>query len=85
MQYFVDNTFRKFVFFQEMDKIDSSDDGICPLKLLSHSLGSFINKIVFGRSWPADDPTWIWLQELQENGVQQMSVAGPLNFLPFVR
>ncbi|XP_050304768.1 cytochrome P450 306a1 [Anthonomus grandis grandis] len=56
-----------------------------PLESLRHHLGSVINEIVFGTYWPKDDPTWIWLQELQEEGIKHIGVAGPLNFLPFLR
>ncbi|XP_030746633.1 cytochrome P450 306a1 [Sitophilus oryzae] len=58
---------------------------IDPLEPLRHSIGSFINEIVFGRYWDKDDETWVWLQHLQEEGVKHIGVAGPLNFLPFLR
>lgn len=70
--------------FQKIEKTDPNQ-AINPHKLLSHSLGSLANKIIFGRSWPEDDPLWIWLQEVQDEGVQLMGVAGPMNFLPFIR
>ncbi|KAJ8942229.1 hypothetical protein NQ314_010129 [Rhamnusium bicolor] len=58
---------------------------IDPLQPLRHSLGSAINIIVFGKSWSREDETWKWLQYLQEEGIQHVGVAGPLNFLPFLR
>jgi ecdysteroid 25-hydroxylase CYP306A1 len=56
-----------------------------PLEPLRHSLGSAINEMVFGKSWSREDATWKWLQHLQEEGTKQIGVAGPLNFLPFLR
>ncbi|CAH1118929.1 unnamed protein product [Phaedon cochleariae] len=58
---------------------------IDPLESLRHSLGSAINSIVFGKSWSKDDEEWIWLQDMQEEGTKQIGIAGPLNFLPFLR
>ncbi|KAJ3644361.1 hypothetical protein Zmor_027026 [Zophobas morio] len=56
-----------------------------PLEPLRHSLGSVINQLVFGKSWSRDDKLWKWLQHLQEEGTKHIGVAGPLNFLPFLR
>lgn len=44
-----------------------------------------MNRLTFGKSWAIDDPTWVWLQELQEEGTKHIGVSGPLNFLPFLR
>nr|UUB32681.1 cytochrome P450 CYP306A1 [Dendroctonus valens] len=56
-----------------------------PLAALRHHLGSLVNQLVFGRRYQRDDPTWIWLQEQQEEGCKLIGVAGPLNFLPILR
>lgn len=65
------------------------DDGlgtpIDPLPSLRHSMGSVINCIVFGKCWSKEDKTWEWLQHLQEKGTKYIGIAGPLNFLPFMR
>ncbi|XP_076251779.1 cytochrome P450 enzyme phantom isoform X2 [Rhynchophorus ferrugineus] len=58
---------------------------IDPLRPLRHCLGSIINEIVFGRSWERGNETWEELQELQEEGLKYIGIAGPLNFLPFLR
>lgn len=52
---------------------------------LRHCIGNIINGVVFGRTYAADDPTWIWLQHLLDEGVKQVAVAGPINFLPVLR
>lgn len=59
--------------------------GIDPLSHLQHNLGSVMCQLVFGKSWPKDDETWLWLQHLQEVGTKAIGVAGPLNFLSFLR
>ncbi|CAH0555175.1 unnamed protein product [Brassicogethes aeneus] len=56
-----------------------------PLEPLRHNIGSIMNQIVFGHSWSREDETWNWLQNLQEEGIKLIGVAGPLNFLPFLR
>ncbi|XP_048518838.1 cytochrome P450 306a1 [Dendroctonus ponderosae] len=56
-----------------------------PMEALRHHLGSLVNQLVFGRRYQRDDPTWVWLQELQEEGCKLIGVAGPLNFLPLLR
>ncbi|KAJ8944550.1 hypothetical protein NQ318_009713 [Aromia moschata] len=61
------------------------DRPVDPLEVLRHNLGSAINIIVFGKCWSRYDETWKWLQSLQEEGTQHIGVAGPLNFLPFLR
>nr|QYA71960.1 cytochrome P450 [Anoplophora glabripennis] len=71
-----------FVNFVESQGDKSTLD---PLEPLRHSLGSAMNILVFGKSWSRDDKTWKWLQHLQEEGTQHIGVAGPLNFLPFLR
>ena len=52
---------------------------------LRHCIGNVINGVVFGRTYAVDDPTWIWLQHLLDEGIKQVAVAGPLNFLPVLR
>ncbi|XP_059488369.1 cytochrome P450 306a1 isoform X2 [Neocloeon triangulifer] len=53
--------------------------------LLNHCLGSLVYALVFGKQFERDDPTWLWLQHLQEEGTRMIGVAGPLNFLPWLR
>lgn len=56
-----------------------------PVDVLRHSVGSVMNRLTFGKVWSRDDATWKWLQDLQEEGTKHIGVAGPLNFLPFLR
>ena len=44
-----------------------------------------LNSLVFGVVYKENDPTWKWLQDLQELGTKHIGVAGPVNFMPFLR
>ncbi|XP_014285843.1 cytochrome P450 306a1 isoform X2 [Halyomorpha halys] len=56
-----------------------------PKPILSHTIGNIMNCIVFGKSFSVDDQTWTWLQHMAEEGVKLVGVAGPLNFMPYLR
>ncbi|KAF4524242.1 hypothetical protein B566_EDAN008788 [Ephemera danica] len=56
-----------------------------PVPAILHTLGNVVNTLVFGRQFAVDDPVWRWLQHLQEEGTKLIGVAGPLNFLPWLR
>jgi hypothetical protein len=56
-----------------------------PLPMILHCIGNVMNSLVFGVSYAENDPTWKWLQQLQEEGLKYIGVAGPLNFLPVLR
>uniref|UniRef100_A0A0A9YSL0 Cytochrome P450 306a1 n=2 Tax=Lygus hesperus TaxID=30085 RepID=A0A0A9YSL0_LYGHE len=56
-----------------------------PLKVLIHTMGNVMNELLFGIKYQEGDPQWEYLQELAVEGVKLIGVAGPLNFLPFLR
>ncbi|KAK4876362.1 hypothetical protein RN001_012784 [Aquatica leii] len=56
-----------------------------PGRSLQHGVGSVMCQLVFGTTWDKENQTWLWLQHLQEVGTKLIGVAGPLNFLPFLR
>ena len=55
------------------------------LPVLRHCLGNVLNSLVFGVVYKENDPTWKWLQDLQERGTKHIGIAGPVNFMPFLR
>jgi len=44
-----------------------------------------MNSLVFGIVYKENDPTWKWLQDLQELGTKLIGIAGPVNFMRFLR
>jgi ecdysteroid 25-hydroxylase CYP306A1 len=44
-----------------------------------------MNSLVFGVVYEENDSIWKWLQHAQEEGTKLIGVAGPINFLPFLR
>lgn len=59
--------------------------GVDPHGHLTEAVGNVVNDVVFGRTWAPDDPTWLWLQRIQDEGTKLIGVAGAINFLPFLR
>lgn len=68
-----------------LKSFDGSSGSVDLVPALRHCIGNIINGVVFGRTYEMNDPTWIWLQHLLDEGVKQVAVAGPLNFLPILR
>ncbi|KAL6422976.1 hypothetical protein ACFW04_010463 [Cataglyphis niger] len=63
----------------------ATEDGIDPVEILHHCVGNLMNDLVFGKIYKEGDEVWKWLRHMQEEGVKHIGVAGPLNFLPFLR
>ncbi|XP_028044918.2 cytochrome P450 306a1 [Monomorium pharaonis] len=66
-------------------KKHTMEEGIDPIDIVHHFIGNIMNDLVFGKVYKEDDEVWKWLRHLQEEGVKHIGVAGPLNFLPFLR
>lgn len=72
-------------YVKDLQELSSKSQSVDMIPGLRHCIGNVINGVVFGRTYAADDPTWIWLQHLLDEGIKQVAVAGPLNFLPVLR
>jgi len=40
---------------------------------------------VLGKAWPEDDPNWIYLRNLAEDGSKKFAIATPLSVLPILK
>ncbi|XP_049277586.1 cytochrome P450 306a1 [Anopheles funestus] len=59
--------------------------GFNPSDIIHHSLGNLLNDLVFGIKYEKDNPTWKYLQHLQEEGIKHIGVSMAVNFLPILR
>lgn len=64
---------------------EKKDSSLDVLPILNHCLGNVVSSLALGKEWDEDDTTWEWLHVLQDEGTKMIGVAGPLNFLPFLR
>ena len=42
-------------------------------------------KFCISLSYSEEDPKWLRIQRLREDGIKELAVAGPVNFLPWIR
>jgi len=40
---------------------------------------------VLGKAWPEDDPNWVYLRNLAENGSKKFAIATPMSVLPMLK
>ena len=52
---------------------------------LSQTVGNMMNEILFGVNYSEDDEIWNKIQKLREDGIKEIEVATPVNFLPWLR
>ena len=72
----------KSIFFKSFEGSSGQVDFVPALR---HCIGNMVNGVVFGRTYEMNDPIWIYLQHLLDEGIKAVAVAGPLNFLPILR
>ncbi|KAJ9590642.1 hypothetical protein L9F63_016313 [Diploptera punctata] len=70
---------------KKLDKLSGAGESLDVLPVFLHCVGNVMNSIVFGVVYEEQNSTWKWLQHLQEEGTKHIGVAGPINFLPFLR
>lgn len=71
-----------------MDYVTDSKNEIdttCLDRQLSHTIGNMMNEILFGYTYKEHDPCWQRIQKLREEGIKEIQVAAPVNFLPWLR
>ncbi|XP_071050541.1 cytochrome P450 306a1 isoform X1 [Onthophagus taurus] len=86
MQSFILKEVNDLIDYIKHSKPTSNGDIILdPNHILKHNVGSTVHEIVFGTSYNRDDKIWNYLLHLQEEGTKCLGIAGPLNFLPFLR
>lgn len=71
--------------YEMIQTIEESNEPLNTEPLLMHNLGNVVFNLVFGKTWEKNDPIWLKLQRYQEEGTKMIGVAGPINFLPFLR
>ena len=54
-------------------------------KKLSQAVGNMMNEILFGIHYSENDEKWQKIKKLREDGIKEIQVATPVNFLPWLR
>ncbi|KAK7083309.1 hypothetical protein SK128_013694, partial [Halocaridina rubra] len=69
----------------EVEELSKNREAVDISAKLLHHVGNTMNQLIFGLTYDENDPTWVWLRHLLEEGTKLVGVAGPMNFLPWLR
>ncbi|XP_064082741.1 cytochrome P450 306a1-like [Macrobrachium nipponense] len=70
---------------QLTDELAENEEPVEISENLLHHVGNTMTELIFGRKYPEDDPIWRWQRYMLDEGSKLIGVAGPLNFLPWLR
>ncbi|XP_068206864.1 cytochrome P450 306a1 isoform X2 [Palaemon carinicauda] len=70
---------------QLTDELAKTEEPIEMNETLLHHVGNIMMELIYGKVYSEDDPLWRWQRYMLDAGSKLIGVAGPLNFLPWLR